>query len=112
MRIGVAGKGGSGKTTVAGILARSYAAMGLPVLAIDADSNPNLGLILGLSPARTKDLKPLVKEPVFQEVKDSSGNASRQLSAAPLEIAKNYGVETPGGVVLLVAGVVSHAGSG
>lgn len=47
-KIAVAGKGGSGKTTVAGVLARHWASDGLDVLAIDADENPNLGISLGL----------------------------------------------------------------
>ncbi len=48
MKIGVIGKGGSGKTTVSGVLARSLARQGWEVVAIDCDSNPNLGISLGL----------------------------------------------------------------
>ena len=47
-KIAVAGKGGSGKTTVAGVLARLWAEDGHDVLTIDADENPNLGISLGL----------------------------------------------------------------
>jgi len=47
-RIAVAGKGGSGKTTVAGVLARLMAEGGQEVLTVDADENPNLGISLGL----------------------------------------------------------------
>lgn len=47
-KIAVAGKGGSGKTTVAGVLARLLAEEGREVLTIDADENPNLGISLGL----------------------------------------------------------------
>ncbi|MEO6121468.1 MAG: AAA family ATPase [Acidimicrobiales bacterium] len=52
-RIAVAGKGGSGKTTVAGVLARVFADDGREVLAVDADSNPNLGISLGIGADRT-----------------------------------------------------------
>ena len=52
-KIAVAGKGGSGKTTVAGVLARLFADRGHDVLAVDADANPNLGISLGLGAART-----------------------------------------------------------
>ena len=52
-RIAVAGKGGSGKTTVAGVLARLFADGGHEVLAVDADSNPNLGISLGIGADRT-----------------------------------------------------------
>jgi CO dehydrogenase maturation factor len=48
--IAVAGKGGVGKTTVAGLLIRYLVERGLtPVLAVDADSNTNLHEVLGLS---------------------------------------------------------------
>ncbi|HET7489603.1 MAG TPA: AAA family ATPase [Acidimicrobiales bacterium] len=47
-KIAVAGKGGSGKTTIAGLLARVVAEGGHDVLTVDADENPNLGISLGL----------------------------------------------------------------
>ncbi len=40
MKIAVAGKGGVGKTTVSGTVARSLARVGDDVLALDADANP------------------------------------------------------------------------
>jgi len=47
--IGLAGKGGTGKTTIAGLLIRYLVENGMtPVLAVDADSNSNLNDILGL----------------------------------------------------------------
>jgi CO dehydrogenase maturation factor len=51
MKIAVAGKGGSGKTTLAGTLARALGRRGQAVLAIDADTNPNLAITLGLPPS-------------------------------------------------------------
>ena len=44
MKVAIAGKGGSGKTTIAGTLARVMADRGQRVVAIDDDSNPNLRL--------------------------------------------------------------------
>lgn len=45
----VAGKGGVGKTTVSALLVRALGALGAsPVLAVDADPNANLHLLLGL----------------------------------------------------------------
>lgn len=47
--IGLAGKGGTGKTTLAGWLVRYLVGQGKePVLAVDADSNANLNEVLGL----------------------------------------------------------------
>ncbi|MFC1859315.1 AAA family ATPase [Thermodesulfobacteriota bacterium] len=47
--IALAGKGGTGKTTVAGLLIKYLIAKGkTPILAVDADSNANLNEVLGL----------------------------------------------------------------
>ncbi len=47
--VALGGKGGTGKTTVAGLLVRYMLAHGMkPVLAIDADSNSNLNDVLGV----------------------------------------------------------------
>ena len=47
--IGFAGKGGTGKTTIAGLLVKYLVETGkTPVLAVDADSNSNLNEVLGL----------------------------------------------------------------
>ena len=47
--IAVAGKGGSGKTSVASLVIRHLMKNGTgPILAIDADPNANLGESLGL----------------------------------------------------------------
>jgi len=52
--IALAGKGGTGKTTVAGLVVRSLrAATRTPILAVDADPNACLDVALGLHPERT-----------------------------------------------------------
>ena len=52
--IALAGKGGTGKTTVAGMLIKYLVEKGKgPVLAVDADSNANLNEVLGLEVADT-----------------------------------------------------------
>lgn len=56
MKIVVAGKGGAGKTTISGTIARALARNGRRVVALDADVNPMLGLSLGLGIERTEAL--------------------------------------------------------
>jgi CO dehydrogenase maturation factor len=51
--IAVAGKGGSGKTTLASLIIRFLHHQGGPILAVDADPNSNLGMSLGLPIRRT-----------------------------------------------------------
>lgn len=49
LMIAIAGKGGVGKTTCSALLLRALAAAGVrPLLAVDADPNANLHLLLGL----------------------------------------------------------------
>ena len=52
--IALAGKGGTGKTTISGLLVKYLTARGkTPVLAVDADSNANLNEVLGLKVTET-----------------------------------------------------------
>lgn len=52
--IALAGKGGTGKTTMAGFLIRYLVENGrIPILAVDADSNSNLNEVLGLDVSET-----------------------------------------------------------
>jgi CO dehydrogenase maturation factor len=46
--IAIAGKGGTGKTTVAGLVIRLLCEKKRPILAVDADSNVNLNDVLGV----------------------------------------------------------------
>jgi CO dehydrogenase maturation factor len=60
MKVAVTGKGGVGKTTVTAALSRLLARAGNPVVAVDADPNPNLGIALGLGAERTESLDGVV----------------------------------------------------
>lgn len=112
MKIAVAGKGGSGKTTVAGTLARLLARNLTDVLvAIDGDSNPNLALTLGLSRDQNKPLKPMPRS-ILERVTNEEGKARLQLTKKPDDIIDEYGVDTPDGVKLLLMASVDHAGAG
>jgi CO dehydrogenase maturation factor len=52
--IAMAGKGGTGKTTLAGMLVRFLKEHEMtPILAVDADANSNLNEVLGLEVGET-----------------------------------------------------------
>jgi CO dehydrogenase maturation factor len=102
LKLGVVGKGGVGKTTVSGLLARAYAEQGRHVVAIDTDSNPNLGLSLGLSLAETEAIPVLPRSAVV-----GSGGTT-----AAADLIAEYGRPTPGGPTLLSAIKVAAAGAG
>ena len=62
MKIAISGKGGVGKSTVAGTLARLYAADGRRVLAIDADPDANLASAIGLPAALRSQIRTISTE--------------------------------------------------
>ena len=61
MKIAITGKGGVGKTTLAAVLSRLYAAEGRKVLAVDVDPDANLGLALGFTEAEVAAITPISK---------------------------------------------------
>ena len=110
MKISVAGKGGSGKTTISGTMARLIARSGLSVLAIDADSNPNLALTLGLDGGSFDLVRPLPHG--LMEHRKVNGEVQLTLSRPVDEVTQEYGVECPDGVRLMVVGAPAGAGTG
>lgn len=111
MKVAVAGKGGSGKTTIAAVLARSLARRGHRVLAIDADPNPCLAVSLGIPPQEAAEIEALPGNLLVERV-DPTGKRALGLTMSPSEIGERFGVKAPDGVALLVMGGVDHAGSG
>ncbi len=113
MKIAVAGKGGVGKTLIAGVLAEFLAGKGFTVLAIDADPSPNLALTLGISSAEANKIVPISENTPLIESKTQTGMPGvYNLSFTVEDIVDQFSVKTPFGVNLLVMGTVPYAGGG
>jgi CO dehydrogenase maturation factor len=113
MKIAVAGKGGVGKTLVAGVLARGFVERGLKTIAIDADSSPNLALTLGLSAEETHKIVPISENKELVNSKTETGYSGvYRLSFSVDDIVRDYSVNTPLGVNLIVMGTVQSMGAG
>ena len=104
MKIAIAGKGGSGKTTLAGTLARQLARRGHAVLAVDGDANPNLGLSLGLGPEATERLVAARQELDRDPDADHAGTVE--------EIIDRFGADAPDGVRLIQVSRIDNPQSG
>lgn len=108
MRVAFVGKGGSGKSVIAGTAARLLARRtGAPVLAIDSDPMPGLAFSLGL-PGAAAALPDEAVEP-YQLPED--GRTRYRLRFSPLETISRFAVHGPDGVRLLSVGKV-RPGSG
>ena len=106
MRIAIAGKGGAGKTSIAATLARLLARSGRRVVAVDADSNPNLGVALGVPPERAREVASL-----------PTGLVSRRLHGPALTepvhtVLERFATPAPDGVRLFLMGGPAHADEG
>ncbi|MDP9486298.1 MAG: AAA family ATPase [Actinomycetota bacterium] len=110
MKIAVAGKGGSGKTTISATLSRVLARRGHRVTAVDGDPNPNLGVALGMSRDRLENMVRVPKE--IMEVKEEGERRSLVLTRPVEQITAEYATEAPDGVSLMVMTGVDHAGAG
>ena len=111
MRIAIAGKGGTGKTTIAGTLARALARTGREVLAIDADTNPNLASVLGISPERAAAMATLPRN-LMQRQTNEDGTTQVVFTADPETLIKDFAIRGPDDVQLMVMGKVGHGGAG
>lgn len=106
MKLVIAGKGGSGKTSISGTMARTLARDGHRVLAIDADSNPNLALTIGIPPERMERMPTLPRDLLKRT---EHGAELRQTLE---EICASHSLTGADGVTLLVMAHPQHAGTG
>lgn len=120
MRVAFVGKGGSGKTTMSALFARHVASQGGPVVAMDADINQHLALVLGL------DRQPEPLGAHLTEIKDRLRGDNPRIPSAEVMLkttppgrgstllgfddlaADPYGLTTPDGLRLLATGPFSE----
>jgi CO dehydrogenase maturation factor len=113
MKIAVSGKGGAGKTTLVSLLAQSFRDSGRKVFAIDADSDSNLAVNLGL-PADTV-MTPLAEmhDLIHERTGAAPGTSNVFFTMNPRvdDIPDKYSVDHQG-IKLMVMGTVRRGGSG
>jgi CO dehydrogenase maturation factor len=115
MKIAVTGKGGTGKTTLAGVLAHSFRRDGYGVLAVDADPDANLASALGIPAQQAAAIVPISKQ--RELIKERTGadpdRFGQMFKMNPLvsDIPDKYCIDFDG-IKLLVMGAVQKGGRG
>jgi CO dehydrogenase maturation factor len=105
MRLAFVGKGGAGKSAIAGTFARTLARQGDKVLAIDSDPLPGLAYSLGLA----IDHSPPIPDDAVVERKEGEEGPRWRLNPEvdPFEAVDKWSVEAPDGVRFLQFGKIS-----
>ncbi len=106
IRVAVVGKGGAGKSTIAGTMARLVARRGVPVLALDSDLLPGMSFSLGSGP--DADVPPLHAA----AAPDDKGQWGWCDGIDATSAAQRFATAAPDGVRLLQRGKTGGDGSG
>lgn len=115
MKIAISGKGGVGKTTLAGLMAQVLARHGHKVIAIDADPDSNLASALGIKESEAKKALPLAHMKEFIEertgAKKGQYGAFFQINPKVDDIPELFSIEK-NGVRLINLGYIPRGGGG
>ncbi|MGH7687501.1 MAG: AAA family ATPase [Candidatus Dormibacteria bacterium] len=109
LRVTVAGKGGVGKTVVSASLARFFGREGHRVLAVDGDSNPVLGISLGVPLERIAEREPIPTD-FWVAVERLGEGRVAVLVDDPVLLTERHGLIAPDNVTLLAAPVEVNEG--
>lgn len=115
MKIAVSGKGGVGKSTIAGILSHFFARAGYRVLAVDADSDANLASALGIPKREAAKIIPVSEQRDL--IRERTGASPRKfgqifkMNPRVDDIPAEHALEFRG-IKLLVMGGVRKGGAG
>ncbi len=112
-KIAISGKGGVGKTTVCAVWAQLLAQAGLDVLAIDADSDPNLASALGVEADKCPEPLIKAKDLIRERTGAEPGSIGQFFKMNPYvsDLPEKYSYLV-NGVKLLVLGAIENAGAG
>jgi len=105
MRVAVIGKGGAGKSVLAGTMARIAARQGARVLALDSDLLPGISLSLGSGP------DPVEPPLLGASEKGADGRWGWREGIDATVAVRRFATDAPDGVRLLQRGKVAGAGS-
>jgi CO dehydrogenase maturation factor len=115
MKYAISGKGGAGKSTIAGILAHYFAADSKQVLAIDADPDANLASALGISKGQALSIIPISEQ--RELIKERTGANPKEfgqlfkINPVVKDIPDKFCINFRG-IKLLIMGAVRKGGSG
>lgn len=115
MKIAISGKGGVGKTTLAGVMARILGARGKRVIALDADPDSNLASAIGIGENEINKVQPLAQMQEFIEertgTKKGQYGAFFQINPRVDDILERFSLEKEG-VSLIMLGSIPQGGGG